>query len=93
MSDLDFSKIASVLSISFETELCEALDWDQAETEKHLKKLNAYFAVCSKSDPNLVKGDIAVMFPEEVCNVVNKYLDMATKAMKEYYEKLEESKE
>ena len=33
MSDFDFSKVASVLSLSFETELCEALDWDSEKTE------------------------------------------------------------
>ena len=39
MSEFDFSKVASVLSISFETELCEALDWDQEKTaRKHHEK-------------------------------------------------------
>ena len=88
MSEFDFSKVASVLSISFETELCEALDWDQEKTEVEMSKLAEYFAVCTKNDPYIVKGDIALICSEEVCVVVNKYLDMATQAMKEYYEKL-----
>ncbi len=91
MSDFDFSKVASVLSLSFETELCEALDWDDEKTNVEMEKLAGYFAVCTKSDPDIVKGDIALICSEEVCVVVNKYLDMATQAMKEYYEKLEEN--
>ena len=87
MSDLDFSQIASVLSISFETELCEALDWDDERTKLEMEKLAGYFAVCTKNDPDIVKGDIALICSEEVCVVVNKYLDMATQAMKDYYEK------
>ena len=93
MKKFDFSKIAGALSISFETELCEALDWNQEETEKCLVKLSEYFSVCTKSDPDIVKGDIALIFSEEVCAVVNKYLDMATVAMKKYYDELGEKSE
>ncbi len=93
MSEFDFSNIASVLSISFETELCEALDWDDEKTKVEMEKLAGYFAVCTKSDPDIVKGDIALICSEEVCVVVNKYLDMATKAMKDYYDNLKESED
>ena len=93
MIGFDFSKIASSLSLSFETELCEALNWDEEETEKVMNKLVEYFSVCTKSDPDIVKADLEVIFPEEVCKVVNKYLDMATQAMKEFYEKLNEGEE
>ena len=89
MSEFDFSKVASVLSLSFETELCEALDWDDEKTNIEMEKLAGYFAVCTKSDPDIVKGDIALICSDKVCVVVNKYLDMATQTMKQYYSKLE----
>ena len=62
----------------------------EEKTEVEMNKLAEYFAVCTKSDPDIVKGDIALICSEEVCVVVNKYLDMATQAMKDYFEKLEE---
>ena len=90
MKDFDFTEIASHLGLAFETELLESLDWDEDLTRLHMEKLAEYFSVCTKSDPAIVKGDIAVLFPESVCKVVNKYLDIATKTMKDFYENLDE---
>ena len=93
MSDIEFnfSDIANALSLSFETELLEALDWDEEETEKNMKKILEYFSVCTKTDLDIVKADLEVIFPEKVCIVLNNYLDIATETMKKFYKNLEET--
>jgi hypothetical protein len=70
-------KLANIYHISFETELCETLDWDQEETNKQLEKLHSYLKVCTKTDPSLIRGDISLIFPEKVSSVINKYLILA----------------
>lgn len=91
--EFNFSDVANALSLSFETEMLEALDWDEEETEKNMKKILEYFSVCSKTDLDIVKADLEVIFPEKVCNILNKYLDVATDTMKQFYKDLEDNNE
>ena len=92
MNDIEFnfSNIANALSLSFETELLEALDWDEEKTEETMQKILEYFSVCTKSDLDIVKAELEVIFPEKVCVILNNYLDIATETMKQFYKNLEE---
>ena len=68
-------KFLGVLSsINFETELLEALDWDEEELKNTTQKLIEYFNVCSKSDLDLIKVDLGFIFSEEIGNIVSKYV-------------------
>tara|TARA_E500000178_G_scaffold350411_1_gene409319 strand:- start:649 stop:912 length:264 start_codon:yes stop_codon:yes gene_type:complete len=66
--------VGIVGSIHFETELLEALDWDEEKLKDVTKKLSEYFAVCSKSDLDLIKVDLGFIFSEEIGNIVSKYV-------------------
>ena len=66
--------VGIVGSIHFETELLEALDWDEERLKDITKKLSEYFAVCSKSDLDLIKVDLGFIFSEEISNIVTKYV-------------------
>jgi hypothetical protein len=68
------SLVSIVGSIHFETELLEALDWDEERLEDITKKLSEYFAVCSKTDLDLIKVDLGFIFSEEISNIVSKYV-------------------
>jgi len=61
-------------SINFETELLEALDWDEKELEKTTQKLIEYFNVCSKTDLDLIKVDLGFIFSEEISSIITKYI-------------------
>ena len=63
--------VGIVGSIHFETELLEALDWDEEKLKDVTKKLSEYFAVCSKSDLDLIKVDLGFIFSEEIGNIVS----------------------
>jgi len=66
--------VGIVGSIHFETELLEALDWDEEKLKDVTKKLSEYFAVCSKSDLDLIKVDLGFIFSEEIGSIVSKYV-------------------
>jgi hypothetical protein len=66
--------VSIVSSIHFETELLEALDWDEDKLKDITQKLSEYFAVCSKSDLDLIKVDLGFIFSEEISNIVAKYV-------------------
>jgi hypothetical protein len=68
------SLVSIVGSIHFETELLEALDWDEERLKDITKKLSEYFAVCSKTDLDLIKVDLGFIFSEEISNIVSKYV-------------------
>jgi len=68
------SLVRIVGSIHFETELLEALDWDEDKLKDVTKKLSEYFAVCSKTDLDLIKVDLGFIFSEEIGNIVSKYV-------------------
>ena len=72
---MDKKNLVSVVkSIHFETELLEALDWDEEKLKDVTKKLSEYFAVCSKSDLDLIKVDLGFIFSEEISSIVSKYI-------------------
>jgi hypothetical protein len=66
--------VGVVRSIHFETELLEALDWDEEKLKDVTKKLSEYFAVCGKTDLDLIKVDLGFIFSEEIGNIVAKYV-------------------
>ena len=66
--------VSIVGSIHFETELLEALDWDEEKLKDITQKLSEYFAVCSKTDLDLIKVDLGFIFSEEIGNIVAKYV-------------------
>jgi hypothetical protein len=66
--------VGIVRSIHFETELLEALDWDEEKLKDVTQKLSEYFAVCSKTDLDLIKVDLGFIFSEEIGNIVAKYV-------------------
>ena len=72
MSDSNHFELLN--SIHFETELLEALEWDEAKLKDITKKLSEYFAVCSKTDLDLIKVDLGFIFSEEIGNIVAKYI-------------------
>jgi hypothetical protein len=61
-------------SINFETELLEALEWDEEKLESTTQKLIEYFNVCSKTDLDLIKVDLGFIFSEEISNIIMKYV-------------------
>jgi hypothetical protein len=61
-------------SINFETELLEALEWDEEKLESTTQKLIEYFNVCSKTDLDLSKVDLGFIFSEEISNIIIKYV-------------------
>ena len=66
--------VGIVGSIHFETELLEALDWDEDKLKDVTQKLSEYFAVCSKTDLDLIKVDLGFIFSEEIGSIVTKYV-------------------
>lgn len=62
-------------SISFETELLEALEWDEEKLKETTQKLIEYFNVCSKSDLDLIKVDLGFIFSDEISNIIMKYVE------------------
>ena len=68
------SLVRIVGSIHFETELLEALDWDEDKLKDVIKKLSEYFAVCSKTDLDLIKVDLGFIFSEEISSIITKYI-------------------
>ena len=57
------NKIFGVLnSIHFETELLEALDWDELKLNETIMKLNDYLSVTTKTDLDLLKVDLGYFF-------------------------------
>ena len=69
-------KFLGVLSsINFETELLEALNWDEEELKNTTQKLIEYFNVCSKSDLDLIKVDLGFIFSEEISNIIIRYVE------------------
>jgi len=77
------SLVRIVGSIHFETELLEALDWDEDKLKDVTKKLSEYFAVCSKTDLDLIKVDLGFIFSEEIGNIVSKYVRHVKLELKE----------
>ena len=72
---MDKKNLVSIVgSIHFETELLEALDWDEDKLKDVTQKLSEYFAVCSKTDLDLIKVDLGFIFSEEISNIVSKYV-------------------
>ncbi len=72
---MDEKNLVSIVgSIHFETELLEALDWDEEKLKDITQKLSEYFAVCSKTDLDLIKVDLGFIFSEEIGNIVSKYV-------------------
>ena len=69
-------------SISFETELLEALDWDEEKLKETTQKLIEYFNVCSKSDLDLIKVDLGFIFSDEISNIIAKYIDQLLVTLK-----------
>ena len=61
-------------SIHFETELLEALEWDEEKLKEVTQKLIEYFNVCSKSDLDLIKVDLGFIFSEEISSIITKYI-------------------
>ena len=61
-------------SIHFETELLEALDWDDKKLNEVTTKLSEYFAVCSKTDLDLIKIDLGFIFSEDIGSIVIKHV-------------------
>ena len=62
-------------SISFETELLEALDWNEEKLKETMQKLIEYFNVCSKSDLDLIRVDLGFIFSEEISNIIIRYVE------------------
>lgn len=72
---MDKKNLVSIVgSIHFETELLEALEWDEDKLKDVTQKLSEYFAVCSKTDLDLIKVDLGFIFSEEIGNIVSKYV-------------------
>ena len=68
-------KYSNVLnSLYLETALLEALDWDESQLKKVQLDLSEYFAVCSKSDLDIVRVDLGHIFSEPISEVVYNYL-------------------
>jgi hypothetical protein len=61
-------------SIHFETELLEALEWDEEKLKEVTQKLIEYFNVCSKSDLDLIKVDLGFIFSDDISNIIIKYI-------------------
>ena len=70
----DKRHITLINSIHFETELLEALDWNEQRLKDTSQKLSEYFAVCSKTDLDLIKVDLGFIFSEEISNIIMKYV-------------------
>ena len=66
--------IKLINSIHFETELLEACEWDEEKLKQVAHKLTEYFAVCSKSDLDLIKVDLGFIFSDEISNIVIKHV-------------------
>jgi hypothetical protein len=63
-----------ISSIHFETELLEALEWDEEKLKEVTQKLIEYFSVCSKSDLDLIKVDLGFIFSDDISNIIIKYI-------------------
>ena len=73
---MDEKNLVSIVgSIHFETELLEALDWDEEKLKDITQKLSEYFAVCSKTDLDLIKVDLGFIFSDEISNIIMKYVE------------------
>lgn len=76
------NKIFGVLnSIHFETELLEALDWDELKLNETIMKLNDYLSVTTKTDLDLLKVDLGYIFSENIADVIFKYIDSLSSDM------------
>mgnify|MGYP003121358700 CR=1 FL=1 len=70
-------------SINFETELLEALDWDEEELKITQAKLSEYFELCTKRDLDLVKADLDHVFSDKIALIVYNYLVEMTEKINE----------
>jgi len=70
----DNSYVKLINSIHFETELLEALEWDEDRLKDVTQKLSEYFTVCTKNDLDLIKVDLGFIFSEDIGNIVSKYV-------------------
>lgn len=82
MTSSKYKALNALNSIHFETELLEALDWNEDEFKKCTVKINEYFNVCSKSDLDLISVDLGLIFSEEIVNIIIRYVEHTRTALK-----------
>ena len=61
-------------SLHFETEILEAVEWDEERCDEVIQMLNEYFLVCEIKDPALIKVELGYIFNEQICNIVDSYI-------------------
>ena len=62
-------------AMNFETEILEAVDWDEEICKETIIKLSEYFTISSRRDLDLAKADLDHVFSKEVCAVIYRYMD------------------
>ena len=69
-------------STHYETELLEALNWDEEECQKVLKDLSLYVERFAETKPpDQIKADLEKLFSKEVRNVIFRYVNYITQRM------------
>ena len=70
-----------IKSIHLETALLEACEWDEQECKKIVKMLSEYFNVCEKTDLDIVKVDLDLIFSEQISIIIYSYLKETIKVI------------
>ena len=63
-----------IYDMNFQTAILEACDWDEKKMNQVLVTLTGYLNVCTKSDLDLVKADLDLLFSENIIEVIITYI-------------------